>query len=177
AAVAINSSQSGCHRRQASHGPKNGEQMATAEEGVDVERARLEVDRHVDLKPPLGVGLEGWSCRSGSRTERSPSRRRARSFEATMSEPLTRRLASPRLTTFSRPRVQLPPPAPVFRVSLDRAMSSRWRIDRLGRTKRRSDRVTRIARMPRGEHVGSSHRHGHLPFHGYRGQYAALAAA
>src|ERR1043165_8788092 len=33
--------------------------MATAEEGVDVERARLAVDRHVDLKPPLGVGLEG----------------------------------------------------------------------------------------------------------------------
>jgi hypothetical protein len=30
--------------------------MATAEEGVDVERARLAVDRHVDLKPPLDVG-------------------------------------------------------------------------------------------------------------------------
>ena len=46
--MAINSSQSGCHRGQASHGPKNGEQIAAAEEGVDVERARLAVDRHVE---------------------------------------------------------------------------------------------------------------------------------
>src|ERR1044071_85239 len=83
-----------------------------------------------------------------------------------MSEPLARRLASPRLGA------GVEPARPT-----ERSQLSRWRIDRLGRTKRRSDRVTRIARMPRGEHVGSPHRHGHLPFHGYRGQYEALAAA